>query len=491
MNYKILSRLLGVITAALSAAFVISMGVAFYYRHTDPQEIAALQGFGVSTLIAVVLSLSFFYMGRSADKRLFGKEALATIGLGWILATIVGSLPYIFIAPGISFADAIFESASGFTTTGASIFSNIEHLPRSLLFWRSLSQWIGGLGVVVFFVAILSFLGAGAKILFSRESSAQAADLGSERVQTGVSRIMRLYVALSIACTLAYWAAGMSLYDAVNHMCTTLSTGGFSTHNASMAYFDNPLVEWICILFMALGGTSFVLMLKLFHGERKALQQNTEFKAYYLILAGATLICIIFNFGHEQMPQLHSLVRHSAFQVVSIMTTTGYATKDFDLWLPALHALLLALMVIGGSSGSTGGGIKVVRFVTSLRYTLQLLERSFRKNVVRSIRVNGTPLSQQACEDSNGLLIMFMLVGGAGTILVALFEPHMSLEGSLSACFACLFNIGPGFAEVGPMHNFSDLHFVTKYILSLLMIMGRVELFAILALFSPALWKKY
>ncbi|MFA5256734.1 MAG: TrkH family potassium uptake protein [Opitutales bacterium] len=491
MNYPILSRLLGIITAAIGAAFVISMGVAMHYRAGDPQEVVALRGFGFSALIAVALSVTFHYLGRKANKRLFGKEALATIGLGWIIASIVGALPYIFIAKNIGIADAVFESASGFTTTGASIFSNVELLPKSLLFWRSLSQWIGGLGVVVFFVAILSFLGAGAKILFSRESSAQAADLGSERVQKGVSRIMRLYVALSIICTLAYWAAGMSLYDAFNHMCTTLSTGGFSTHNASMAYFNSALIEWLCILFMALGGTSFVLMLRLIQGERKALAQNTELKAYYLILAAATLTCMVFNFGHAQMPDAHGLLRHSAFQVVSIMTTTGYATKDFDLWVPALHALLLLLMVVGGCSGSTGGGVKVVRFVTSLRYTRQLLERSYRSNVVRSIRVNGTPLSQQACEDSNGFLIMMGLVAGAGTMLVALFEPHMSLEGSLSASFACLFNIGPGFAEVGPMHNFASLHFVTKYVLSLLMIMGRVELFAVLALFSPELWKKY
>ncbi len=490
MNYRILSRLLGVITAALGAAFLLSLCVSLYYMGADPREELAMRGFGLSAVAAILLSAFFHYKGRNAVRRLFGKEALATIGLGWLLATIVGALPYILIAR-VGPHDAIFESASGLTTTGASIFSDVEALPRSLLFWRSLSQWIGGLGVVVFFVAILSFLGAGAKILFSRESSAQAADLGSERVQTGVSRIMGLYMAISLACMLAYLAAGMSVYDAVTHMLATISTGGFSTYNASMAHFANPLIEWICILFMALGGTSFVLILKVIQREPRAISQNSELKVYYAILAAATLVCIVFNFGHEHFDGIHELVRHSAFQVVSIMTTTGFATRDFDQWMPVLHAVLLALMVIGGSSGSTSGGSKVVRLVTALRYVAQLVERSYRGNVVRSIRVNGAPMSQQACEDSNGFLVMVALVAAAGTMTVALFEPNMSFEGCVSASFACLFNIGPGFAELGPMRNFSELSAASKFFLSLLMIMGRVELFAILALFSPQVWKKY
>ncbi|MBN1404616.1 MAG: TrkH family potassium uptake protein [Opitutales bacterium] len=491
MNYRILARLLGVITAALGLAFVLSICVSAYYLESDPKEAVALRGFGISTIIAVALAITFHICSRNANKRIFGKEALATIGTGWLLATAVGALPYLFIAEGINFADAIFESASGFTTTGASIFGNVEALPRSLLFWRSLSQWIGGLGVVVFFVAILSFLGAGAKILFSRESSAQAADLGSERVQIGVWRIMRLYLLLSFFCAMAYWAAGMSLFDAVNHMCATLSTGGFSTHNSSMAYFDSALIEWIAIAFMALGGTSFVLMLKLMQGEYNAVRQNSECKAYYLIILLASGLCVAFNLGHADMAGWHTNIRHSIFQVVSVMTTTGFATRDFDKWVPALHVVLLLLMVTGGSSGSTGGGVKVVRIVTALRYAAQLLERSYRTNVVRSIRVNGNPMSQQACEDSNGFLVIMALIAGASALFVAVLDPGLSMEGSLSATFACLFNIGPGFAEVGPTQNFAHFSIGGKLFLSLLMIMGRVELFAVLALFSPQLWKKY
>jgi trk system potassium uptake protein len=491
MNYRLLARLLGIITGAIGLSFVVCLGVAYYYSRVDPAENVAMNGFAMSAYAAMMLTLLFEFLGRKAKSQLFNKEAIAVIGLGWVVATIIGALPYVFIVPGVGFADGIFESASGFTTTGASIFKDVEALQHSVLFWRSLSQWIGGLGVVVFFVAILSFLGAGAKILFSNESSAQAADIGSERVQTGVSRILRLYLLLSLLCTLAFYAAGMSLFDAVNHMCTTLSTGGFSTYNASIGFFNSPLIEWVCIVFMAIGGTSFILLIKIRHGERRIVRKNSEFKAYYGIIAVATLICAAFNYFDGQIADMSGALRHSCFTVVSLMTTTGFATKDFNLWLPVLHSVLLVVMIVGGCSGSTAGGVKVVRFVTALKYSRQMLERSYRSNVVRSLRLNGAPMSNADCEESNGFLVVTFLVLCAGLILMAHFEPHMSLEGTVSSVIACLFNVGPGFAEVGPTRCYADLHIASKYLLSLLMIMGRVELFAILALFVPSLWRKF
>jgi trk system potassium uptake protein len=490
MNYRILARILGIITGAIGAAFVVCLFVAFHYAKYDHAEEAAIRGFSECAIIAMLLTLVLELLGLRASSKLFGKEALAAIGLSWILASIIGALPYAIIAHA-SIADSVFESASGFTTTGASIFKDVEVLPHSLLFWRALSQWIGGLGVIVFFVAILSFLGAGAKMLFSHESSAHAADLGSERVQTGVSHIVRLYILLSLLCTLAFYAAGMNVFDAFCHMCTTLSTGGFSTKNASIGWYDSALIDWLCIVFMMIGGISFVLLLKVRHGQHGILRGNTELKAYFTIILVATAVCSIFNWWDGQITDLHGVIRHSAFAVVSVMTTTGFATKDFDLWMPVLHSVLLALMVIGGCSGSTAGGVKVVRFVTSLRYARQLVEKSFRSNVVRSVRINGQPISSDECQETSGFLVLTALVVGLGLILMALFEPRMSFEGSFSATLACFFNVGPGFKEVGPMRCYADLCMASKYLLSLLMIMGRVELFAVLALFAPALWRKF
>ena len=496
MNYRILARLLGIVTGALGVALCVCLCVALYYHHfeADAREAAAIPGFCRSAAIAFLLTLMFELLGRRASRRIFGKEALAIIGLSWILATVVGALPYVLIAKNAGFADGVFEAASGFTTTGASIFWDVESLPRSLLFWRALTQWIGGLGVIVFFVAILSFLGAGAKILFSNESSASSTDLDSERVQTGVSKIVRLYLLFSLMFTLAYVAAGMSWFDAICHMGAALSTGGFSTHNASIGYFSSPLIEWLTILFMLIGGMNFILLLKIRYGASgKLVWGNSEFKAYLAIVLFSTLICAIFNhFGTREHPEtLMTDFRDGAFAVVSVMTTTGFATKNFDLWMPVLHTLLLMLMVVGGCTGSTAGGVKVVRVVTSLRYARLMLERSFRSNVVRSLRINGKPLPAEECEESNGFLIVTALVIVAGLMLMSFFEPRVSFEGTFSSVLACLFNVGPGFAEVGPMRCYADMHIATKYLLALLMILGRVELFAILALFSPSLWKKF
>jgi len=493
MNYPILCRLLGVICLAIAAAFATCAGVSFYYVECGAQgELPALRGFGISTLATVLLACLFLLAGRNASKRLYGKEALATIGLGWIVATILGALPYMLIEDGMRLCDAVFESASGFTTTGSSIFKDVEHLPRSLQFWRMLSHWIGGLGVVVFFVAILSFLGAGAKLLYVRESSAQTTDLGSERIQKGISRIVRLYVLLSILFTLAFKAAGMGLFDAVTHMFSVISTGGFSTYNDSFAHFQSPLIEWLAVVFMAISGTSFVMLLKVRYGDAGALRQNSEVKSYYAILAGAILTCAaVLSLNGFYDNDIHAIFRHSAFQVASVMTTAGFYSQDYDLWPPVLHLTLLVVMIIGGCSGSTSGGVKVLRVLTAWRNCALMLERAYRPNLVRPLRVNGAPISQQDADECNGFLVMFLLISGVSMMLVALMEPGMSFEGIVSSVLASVCNAGPGFVEVGPTRNYAEMSMATKYLLSFLMIVGRVELFAILALFSSRIWKKY
>lgn len=491
MNYPIVCKLLSVILAALAAAFLASGGLAWYFLAEDPRELQAIYGFCGSTVAAGVLAIVCYTIGRRGPPRIFSKEALATVGIGWVTASLIGALPYLMIVPGINPADAFFESTSGLTTTGSSIFAKVEDLPNSLLFWRSLSQWIGGLGVIVFFVAILSFLGAGAKILFSRESSAQAADLESERVQTGVLWLLEYYLGLTFVCFLAYWAAGMTLFDAVNHSMTTIATGGFSTHTESFAFWDSELLEWLCIVFMAIGGTSFVVQLRLVQGDFKMLRENTEIKAYYIMLVVGALVAALFNFGREEMEGASELIRHSLFHVVSIVTTTGYATRDFGEWLPVLHVVFLVLMVVGGCSASTSGGIKVVRFVVGLRAVHQQVELAFRSRVIRPLRMNKHPLGTKARDEIIIFLVVVILVTALGVLVVALFEPYMSFQGIISATFANLFNIGPGFGEVGPSTTYIDLHWYTKVFLSFLMITGRVEFFAILALLRPALWKRY
>ncbi len=490
MNYPIIFRLLGNIFLVEAIAFLVCLGVGYPYRFLHPEQ-GALTGFGLSFVIAFAMAIGFLYLGQQGDLRMFRKEALCVIGLGWILASLVGALPYFLIIPGCSLADAIFESTSGITTTGASVFTNLEQFPRSLLFWRSISQWIGGLGIVVFFVAILSFLGVGAKILYSSESSAHSTDLDSGRVQMGVLQIMGLYMGLSAICAVNYWLCGLEWYDAVCHMFTSVATGGFSTRSTSVAAFQNPFLEWMVILYMVLGGTSFIVMLHFLKGNWKTVRESTETGVFYLIIVVVSLVKTWHLIVFEESESWQEALRLGAFQVVSISTGTGYTTTDFDSWAPFTHSILLILMMIGGSSGSTSGGLKVIRIVVAVKVSLINIEKAFRTRVIRTVKINGRTLDRTAQEGVFSYLVLAALVATVSFILLVFFEPLLSVKGAISTILACLFNVGPGLQEIGPANNYAFFQGYTKFALSLLMIMGRLELFAILVLFSPSLWKRF
>lgn len=490
MNYGAVFRLLSVILLTLAIAFLLCLAVGYPYRFLSSEQ-GALMGFGISFFVALGMALAFFLFGRESKLRLFRKEALCAIGLGWLLASLIGALPYLLILPECKLADAIFESTSGLTTTGASVFTNLENFPRSLLFWRAISQWIGGMGIVVFFVVVLSFLGAGAKVLFFRESSIQSMDLDSHRMRTGVVGILYLYLILSALCVITYQFVGMSWYDSICHMFTTVSTAGFSTKSGSIAAFNSPAIEWVAIVFMILGGTSFLVMLRLLQGKFKIVIQNAELKSYYSILIGAILLLFVIRLQELSASDFHTFVRESVFQVVSIMTTTGYSTADFNAWIPATHTLLLALMLIGGSSGSTSGGFKIVRALLIGRLFLRNIETAFRARVVRPLKINGEIVDAATSERLVNYLVLIATMAFISVFLVAIMEPTTSFKGTFSAAIACLFNIGPGLAEVGPANNYSSFHGHTKLFLSLIMVMGRLELYAILVLFAPSLWKKF
>lgn len=476
--------------ATLGLAFFASAGAGYLFG--DPiQERAALTGWVESIGIALGLSGALFILGRKADIKIFRKEALCVIGLGWIIASAVGAFPYLLILDECSIADAVFESTSGLTTTGASTFPQFEHFPKSLLFWRSLSQWIGGLGVVVFFVAILSFLGAGAKILFSNESSGHSTEIESGRIQDGVIKIMVFYLGLSLTCALAFRGCGMSIFDAICHMFTTVSTGGFSPYEASIAAFNSPAIEWVTILFMLLGGTSFFVMIKLLRGNWSALTQNTEVIVFFAIVCGTALLMSELVILHEHDDDFLHALRVGTFQVVSIITTTGFCTANFETWQPASKLIILCLMFLGGCSGSTAGGGKIVRFVVALKMMLVNVERSFRSRVVRPIHINGKSLDRDDLDNILHYLILLGIVTFFSLPLIALLDPGLSIETTMGAMLGTLYNVGPGLGDLGPAHNYGFLNDSTKYFLALLMVMGRLELYAVIVLFAPSLWKRF
>lgn len=490
MNFALVSKLLSVVMLILAIAFGICLGVSYLMDENIAGNLSQ-EAFAASIAASLALAGLLFLIGRNSSTKFFKKEALCTIGLGWLLASIVGALPYLIAIPGMNVSGAIFESASGLTTTGASVLSNLESISPSIMFWRCLSQWIGGMGVVVFFVAILGFLGASGKILYSNEASGSTADFEESRVQSAVARLIYVYAGLSLACTVSYRFAGMTWYEALCHMFATLSTGGFSTRSGSLADFNSPLIEWLAIFYMIAGGISFLLILKVFHGKFHFVSRSTEFIAYLCIIIFSTAAISISLSAQSDIGSTSESIRASAFQVVSIMTTTGFATEDFGLWPTLPQITLLLLMVIGGCSGSTAGGVKVFRIVIAFKVCLRSIERSFRTRVIRHISMNNRVIGKGTIDEILVYLVLISFIALLSIAVISCFEPHLRLDTNITAVLACLFNIGPGLAEVGPTENFAFFHQYTQLFLALLMIMGRLELYAILVLFAPSLWKRF
>lgn len=489
MNTAIIYRLLGMVLLALSGAFILCAIVGMLNGETVSD--VSIQAFIITILFCLASGGILLKLGSKNSEKLFRREALCSIGLSWIVASLVGALPYFLIVEHCSIADAIFESTSGITTTGATAFSDFYKFPKSLLFWRSLSQWIGGLGVVVFFVAILSSLGAGAKILFSNESSGASSDFDHGRIQSGAFYLMLYYLGLSTLCLLAYKSGGMTWFQAVNHMMTTVSTGGFSTEAASIEQFQSPLLEWICILFMILGGVTFVFVINLLRVRKNKLKERDEIICFFTILLVSSFLLTLYSTEKSGVLPSHDSFRAALFQATSIMTTTGYSSADFDSWLTSAKIILLILMLIGGCSGSTSGGIKVIRLMVAVRMALNSVMLAFRPNVTKPIRINGRVLKESTVHSVVIFVTLNIIIGIFSMLYISSIEPVLTPMETFSCVQATLFNIGPGFDSVGPTQNFGFLHSFTKIYLSLLMVLGRLELYAVLVLLYPNVWKRY
>ncbi len=489
MNTTLIHRLLCMVLLALAGAFALSLGVGLLLgeRWSDP----APPAFAGSIATTLALAGLFHLLGRRGETRLFRREALCAIGLSWIFATVVGALPYYLAIEDCPVASAVFESASGFTTTGATAFPEFHRFPGSLLFWRSLSQWMGGLGVVVFFVALLSSLGAGAKILFSHESSGASTDFEQGRIQRGAFVLLVYYLGLTTACLLAYRLGGMTWFQAVNHAMTTTATGGFGTEAGSFEAFNSPALEWTATVFMALSATTFVTVIRLLRRRSTRLRDDHEVLWFYAILVASTLLLALYLVDSSGRLPDHDSIRAAAFQAVSIMTTTGFSSVDFDTWLAPAKTLLLILMFIGGCSGSTGGGVKVVRVVIALRATVRSVIHAFRPQLTVPLRVGARALGERAIQSTSLFLLLMVAVMAVSMLVVSASEPELSFLGVVSAVQASLFNIGPGFDAVGPARDFAFLRDSTKLYLSLLMIMGRLEIYAVFVLFIPSAWKRF
>ena len=483
LNYKIISNILGTLLFIEAAMMTWCMTMALFMDEDD--SIA----FIISVILTILGGIVFKYLGRNSDNSLGRREAYLLVTLTWIIFSLFGSLPFIISGYITNFTDAYFETISGFTTTGCSILDDVESLPHGILFWRTMTQWIGGLGIVFFTIAIIPSLVGGNVKVFSAEATGPIRAKMHPRLSTTAKWIWSIYLFLTVACCICYYQAGMDLFDSFNYAMTTTATGGFSTHNASTGYFHNPYIDYTAIVFMFLSGTSFTLLYTtLFKGRFKQFIKNSEFKFYIIIVLIASVAIMYFLIRYNDY-QLSDAIRVSLFQVTSFITTTGIFNDDAAQWHHTTWVILSICMFLGACSGSTSGGFKCIRTVMLLTILRNEVRRILHPRAVLPVKVNDNtiPYSSQVT------LLAFL----AAYMLLCLFTYFiMILAGvdstnSITISLSCASNVGPTLGlEIGPTMSWGILPDLVKWMLSILMLMGRLEIFTVLVLFTRSYWKE-
>jgi trk system potassium uptake protein TrkH len=481
MGIRIVARLLGRILSAYALFMLVPLCYALLTRET------VYTAFILSACVTAGLGALLFYGGEEPG-RIGVHEGYLIVAGAWVFASFLGALPYWFSGWVPTYLDAVFETGSGLTTTGASIIADVEILPRSLLLWRSMTHWLGGMGIIVLFLVFLTNVGADAVNLFRAESPGPTVDRVLPRIRTMAVKLWQMYVLFTAIQIVLLWLAGMDLFDAVNHTFATMATGGFSTKNASIKYYDNLAIELIIVFFMLLAGGNFGLY---YLGWRKGLGKilrDREFRLYLGIVLASTLsIAALLYWGSGIDPATG--LRDALFTVSSIITTTGFVTADFDQWPPATKIILLMLMFIGGCAGSTAGGIKVVRLLILMKDAALSLLHAVHPRLVSSLKIDQKPVDPAVLHMVLQFFFLYILIFFVSLLLVTAtgLEPF----DAIGAVAATLGNVGPGFGTVGPTTTYCDLHPFAKAVLTADMLLGRLELFTFLVLFHPEFWQPY
>lgn len=483
MRPRLIFSTLGVIIAFVGTFQLIAVPFSWYFESPDLNAIL------LSSIVTIVSGVLLWFLLRTEPADLRTREAFAIVSMSWVFASLFGALPFIISGAIPSFTDAFFETMSGFTTTGASILTDVESLPRGLLLWRSFTQWIGGLGIILFSIAILPFLGVGGMQLFQAEVPGLVVEKLTPRISQTARILWGIYVGLTATQTLLLMAAGMNFFDALNHSFTTISTGGFSTKNQSIAHFQTPAIEWIIIVFMFLAGVNFTLHFRFLRNNLKPATylHDDEFRFYCGALLVSSLV-IFLSIPSAVISDVGDRLRATVFQVVSITTTTGFVSFDYELWVPAAQLVLLLLMFNGGSAGSTAGGIKIVRVLILLRNGLNQMKMLVHPKAVIPVRLNGRAVATEVVVDILAFLMLYITVFVLATILMT--GIGLDMISAAGAVAAALGNIGPGLGSVGATDTYAHVPFLGKWILSFCMLVGRLELFTVLILFTAAFWKQ-
>lgn len=481
MNYKMTAYVLGKMLGVEALVLCIPAAVSLIYGETS--DMAA---FGITS---AVLCVFFLLFGRKKPEngRIYGKDGLVIVAAAWILWSVFGALPFYLSREIPSYVDALFETVSGFTTTGSTILTDIEALSYGMNFWRCLTHWIGGMGVLVFVMVVTSLDDKSSMHLMRAEVPGPEADKLVPKARETAKLLYAMYLALTVAEIIFLLAGGMNLYDSIIHSFSTAGTGGFANHNSSVAYYDSAYIDGGITVFMILFGINFNMYFLLLIKDVKSVWKNEEVRAYLGIIVAATLVitCNVLSIYKEPLKAF----RYSIFQVASIITTTGFATADFNLWPELSKCILLLIMVIGACAGSTGGGVKVSRFLILWKSILKQVKGMLHPKSVNVVKVNGKKISNETLQGVYAYFSAYVFVFGISVLLVAL--DNFDFATTISGVLTTLSNVGPGISRVGPIENFQSFSVLSKIVFSMDMLIGRLEIFPFLMICSPSFWRKH
>ena len=502
MSRKLIFHTLGNLLICLAGTMLLPLSIGIYYFVSAGEPKDDMMAFVYATIITLCVGLILRFTIKPSEPELGIREGFAIVTLGWVVVALFGSFPYLFAGifsiegrtSWVEFSFCYFESMSGFSTTGATVLTEIEHLSHAMLFWRSFSHWLGGMGIVVLTVAILPMLGVGGMQLFRAEAPGPQTDRLTPRIAQTAKLLWGVYILLSVVETLLLWLGDMTLFDALCHTFGTMATGGFSTKNGSIAHYNSVYIETVITVFMFLAGTNFALHYRALRGDVKSYFKDTEFR-FYCIVIFLSIFLVSWNIvrfkNHiEQVPydSVWDSIRYAAFQVVSITTTTGYGTADFEMWPYLSQFVLVTLMFYGGCAGSTGGGMKQIRFLLLIKQSGAEIKRLIFPHAVLPVRVNDRVVPSEVLTHVLGFFFFFIGIFAIVTCIMATLG--LDLITAASCTIAAMGNIGPGLGDVGPIDNYAHIATAGKFILSFCMLLGRLEIYTVLILFSSSFWKK-
>jgi trk system potassium uptake protein TrkH len=483
MRYKAVLFLLSRLLLIVGVFLLIPAMVSTYYNEKNVVFYFTMIGTAV-----IILGTAFQFSFKKFQNESIGlRDGFLLVTLSWMTLSLIGALPFYFSGFFPNFADAFFESASGFSTTGASVLKDIEALPKGLLFWRSFTHWIGGMGIIVLAVAILPQLSVGGMQLMKSEMPGPTFEMLKPRIKQTALSLWKVYVLFSVVQVICLCLAEMSLFDSICHMFATMGAGGFSTKNASIASFQSPTIEMIITFFMFLAGTNFVLHYYVLRGKFSKPLRDSEFR-FYCTLIAISFVFITSDLVLEHHEEILRASQYAIFQILAIITTTGFATADFDAWPQLSKGFLFLLMFVGGCAGSTGGGMKQVRLMLLFKKAKQAIMQHIFPKAIISVKLNNRPIPESILHGISSFLLLYLVIFSFCTLFLLAF--NIDFVTATSAVVASLSNIGPGFGEVGPTLNYAFLPAAVKVMLSFCMIIGRLEIFTVLVLFFPVTWRK-